>query len=58
MAVAVDEARKRVLAIYSDRLMFLFDTSNMVNKVCLSSFAHSGPICDLQKIPRSLRLEF
>jgi hypothetical protein len=50
-AVVPDPDRKRVLAIYSDKMMFLWDFANIKQlTICRQFFSHNGPIHDIQKV--------
>ena len=52
LACAVDEVCKRVVAVYSDRMMFLWDMKNMAKMSVYRTFmSHNGPIHDIQTIP-------
>jgi WD40 repeat protein len=55
--VVCDEERKRVLAIYSDKMVFLWDFNNLKQlQITRTFFSHNGPIHDIQKIPRHLKI--
>jgi len=52
VAVAIDDERKRVVVVYSDRMMFMWDIKNLEKISVYRTFLyHSGPIHDLQCLP-------
>jgi WD40 repeat protein len=48
LAVLVDEKNQRIVVLYSDRMIFIWDVSKM-DKITVyrTLFSHSGPIYDL-----------
>ena len=59
VALKVDEAGQRVVVVYSDRMMFVWDIK-LMDKISVyrTMLAHSGPIHDLQYIPNNLPVGF
>jgi WD40 repeat protein len=57
MACAVDELNNRVVAVYSDRMMFVWDISDLKKISVYRTFlSHCAPIHDIQTIPNYLAL--
>jgi WD40 repeat protein len=59
LAVLVDEKNQRIVVLYSDRMIFIWDVSKM-DKITVyrTLFSHSGPIYDLQYIQNNLPIGF
>ncbi len=54
-AVIVDETNQRVVVLYSDRMIFIWDIKQLDKiSVYRTSLAHCGPIHDIQYIPNSM----
>lgn len=54
IALALDQANKRVNALYSDHSLFIWDVNNISKITVYRSFLfHSGPITDAQLLPNS-----
>jgi len=48
VCLAVDESNKRVIALYSDRLLFIWDIKNFDGMNVYRTFmSHRGPIHDI-----------
>lgn len=51
VALAVDTVNKRSVALYSDRMMFVWDVAELKQVTVLRSmYSHSGPIHDVQLV--------
>jgi WD40 repeat protein len=59
IAVLVDELNQRVIVLYSDRMVFIWDIKNFSKiSVYRTALSHCAPIHDLQFIPNSSALGF
>jgi hypothetical protein len=59
IAVIIDEKNSRVVALYSDRMVFMWDIKNLDKISVYRTFLfHSGPIHDIQYIPNNYQLGF
>jgi len=57
MSCIVDELNKRVVALYSDRMLFIWDIKKFDSMNVYRTFlSHKGPIHDIQIIPNSVPL--
>ena len=52
VACAIDTLNNRAIALYSDRMMFVWDVAELKQVTVLRSmYSHSGPIHDIQVVP-------
>ena len=59
MAVVADTKRNRLIAVYSDKMVFLWDVKDTEKiQVTRTFLAHNGPIHDIQKVPAYLKIGF
>ena len=57
MAVVADPERNRLIAVYSDKMVFLWDVKDTEKiQVTRTFLSHNGPIHDIQRVPASLSI--
>lgn len=57
VACAVDTVNNRAVALYSDRMMFVWDVSDLKSVTVLRSmYSHSGPIHDIQVVDNKVQV--
>ena len=59
VACAIDNANNRAIALYSDRMMFVWDVAELKSVTVLRSmYSHSGPIHDIQVIDNKFQIGY
>jgi WD40 repeat protein len=59
LGVIVDEVNMRVVVLYSDRMIFIWDIKDLEKiSVYRTALSHCGPIHDIQYIPNSMEIGF
>ena len=59
LAVLVDERNNRVIVLYSDRMIFVWDV-HALDKISIyrTLYSHCGPIYDMQYVPNQMAIGF
>jgi WD40 repeat protein len=57
LAVIADDQRRRILAVYSDKMVFLWDVKELTNIIVIRTFlSHNGPIHDIQRVDSTFNI--
>jgi WD40 repeat protein len=57
LAVVADEQRHRVVVVYSDKMVFLWDVKDQTKvQVSRTFLSHNGAIHDIQKVKKSWKI--